>query len=136
MSKIQTKLASVKVTKGEGVGEGDFELQLEVNGDGGSVTWPAPGSTAKVDNSDRPLPIDEVINTYTVNAPVTKQYKIHAREVDSGFNGGDDEGDGYISFDLNPTMQPATKSTKIDIKGHRMGKPHGQIEVTMTAAPL
>jgi len=133
-STIETRLASVKVSKGEGISEGAFELQLEVKDDSGkSTTWPAQGARAKVDNNGSTYTIDEQLGLFTISGPVSKKYSVHAIEVDGGLNGQNDEGDGAVTFDLTPDMTLATKPVTIDLfTKHRK---HGQIQVGLTAGP-
>lgn len=133
-SSIETRLADVKVTKGQGISEGAFELQLEVQDDSGkSTTWPAQGSSAKVDNNGSTYTIDEPLSVFTVKGPVTKTYSIFATEVDGGFNGQNDTGKGTVTFDLTPDMSLIPKSATIDL--YAKGKKHGQIQVGLTAGP-
>jgi hypothetical protein len=132
MSKIQTTLSSVRVLDGQGVGEGDLELRLEVQDSGHSVIWPAPNSSAKIDNKGPAFPINEIVGTYIVDAPVTKQYTVLVTEVDKGTLGQDDYGSGTISFDMTPTMALLTRSVTIDLHRPKM-KTNGQVTVTMIA---
>jgi hypothetical protein len=133
-STIETRLATVKVTEGQGVSEGAFELQLEVKDDSGkSITWPAQGSSAKVDNNGSTYTIDEQVSLFTISGPVSKKYSVHAIEVDKGFNGQNDEGDGSVTFDLTPDMALIPKSATIDL--YTKHRKHGQIQVSLTAGP-
>jgi len=128
MNKIKTKLATVQVSKGQGVGEGDFELRLEEKDDSHSIIWPAPNSSAKTNNNGPAFTFDEEVATYTVNGPVTKQYTILATEVDRGLNGLDDYGTGAGNIDLTPNMSSTTKWAVIDLSRHRGGD-NGQIKI-------
>lgn len=131
---IETRLATVKVTDGQGFSEGAFEIQLEVKDDSGkSVTWPALGSSAKVDNNGSTYTIDERLDLFTIAGPVTKKYSIHAIEVDKGLNGQNDEGDGSVTFDVTPGMSLTPKPATIDL--YTKHKKHGQIQVGLTAGP-
>ena len=133
-STIETRLATVKVTKGQGVSEGRLELQLEVKDDSGkSTTWPAQGSSAEIDNNGSTYTIDEQLGLFTIGGPVSKKYSIHAIEVDKGFNGQNDEGDGSTTFDLTPDMSLTPKSVTIDL--YTKHRKHGQIQVSLTAGP-
>jgi len=115
------------------VSEGAFELQLEVKDDSGkSATWPALGSSAK-DNNGSTYTIDEQLSLFTISGPVSKKYFIHAIEVDKGFNGQNDDGDGSTTFDLTPDMVLTPKSVAIDLVAKR--RKHGQIQVGLTAGP-
>ena len=130
-STIETRLASVKVSKGEGVTEGAFELQLEVKDDSGkSTTWPAEGSSAKI-NKGSTYTIDEQLSLFTISGAVSKTYTVFATEVDKGLNGQDDTGQGAITLDLTPDMQLTPKSVLVDLAGGKQG----QIQVDLTAGP-
>jgi len=132
-SAIETRLANVKITKGQGVSEGAFELTLEVKDDSGkSTTWPAYGSTAKI-NKGSTYTIDEQLGLFTISGPVSKTYTVNATEVDGGLNGKDDFGSKSITLDLTPDMQLTTTPVTIDLTtGSRA---HGQIQVGLTAGP-
>ena len=133
-STIETRLATVKVTEGQGASEGAFELQLEVKDDSGkSITWPAQGSSAKIDNNGSTYTIDEQLSLFAIGGPVSKKYSLHAIEVDKGFNGQNDEGDGSTTFDLTPDMSLSAKSVTIPLKTG--SREHGQIQVGLTAGP-
>ena len=41
MSKIRVDLESVQVTEGEGIGEGDFELRIQVQEGTNHMVWPS-----------------------------------------------------------------------------------------------
>ena len=130
-SAIETRLANVKITKGQGVSEGAFELTLEVKDDSGkSTTWPAYGSTAKI-NKGSTYTIDEQLGLFTISGPVSKTYTVNATEVDGGLNGKDDFGSKSITLDLTPDMSLSSKSVLVDLAGGKQG----QIQVGLTAGP-
>jgi hypothetical protein len=130
-SSIETRLANVKITKGQGVSEGAFELRLEVKDDSGtSTTWPAEGSSAKI-NKGSTYTIDEQLSLFTISGPVSKTYTVFATEVDGGLNGKDDTGQKSITLDLTPDMQLTPKSVLVDLAGGKQG----QIQVDLTAGP-
>ena len=131
-STIETRLATVKVVKGQGVSEGAFELRLEVKDDSGkSTTWPAEGSSAKVNNNGSTYTIDEQLSLFTIGGAVSKNYTVFATEVDKGLNGQDDTGQGAITLDLTPDMQLTTTSVPVNLAGGKQG----QILVGLTAGP-
>jgi hypothetical protein len=130
-STIETRLANVKITKGQGVSEGAFELSMEVQDDSGkTTTWPAYGSTAKISKGST-YTIDEQLALFTISGPVSKTYTVKATEVDGGLNGKDDFGQSSITLDLTPDMQLTPTSVLVNLAG---GK-HGQIQVGLTAGP-
>ena len=49
MSKIRVDLESVQVTEGEGIGEGDFELRIQVQEGTNHMVWPSLNSSARID---------------------------------------------------------------------------------------
>ena len=131
-STIETRLANVKITKGQGVSEGAFELRLEVKDDRGkSTTWPAEGSSAKINNNGSTYTIDEQLSLFKISGPVSKTYSVFATEVDGGLNGKDDTGQKSITLDLTPDMQLTPKSVLVDLAGGKQG----QIQVGLTAGP-
>lgn len=131
-STIETRLANVKVTKGQGVSEGAFELRLEVKDESGkSTTWPAEGSTAKINNNGTTFTIDEQLSLFSISGPVSKTYTVNATEVDGGLNGKDDFGSNSITLDLTPDMKLIPKSVLVNLAGGKQG----QIQVGLTAGP-
>ena len=133
MSNIRVDLESVQVTDGQGVGEGDFELRLQVQEGSNQVVWPSLNSSAKVDNKGAPYTINRAVATYPVDSgTLSKRFTIDATEVDKGTLGQDDYGQGTISFDLTPDMGPATKSVTISLKRPNM-KVEGKVKVVMSA---
>ena len=126
-------LESAQVTDGQGIGEGDFELRIQVSEGNNSFVWPALNSSAKVDKNGAPYTINREVGSYTVTSgTLSKKYTIDVTEVDKGTLGKDDYGQGTLTFDLTPTMAPSTKSVTIDLKRPDM-KYQGKVKVTMSA---
>ena len=134
MSKIHVDLDSVKVLDGQGIGEGNFELNIKVQEGKNVVHWPDPyPEYSKVDQGGAVKAIGKQVATYTVDSgTLSKKYTVSVVEVDKGTLGQDDTGVGWISFDLTPTMKPSTKSATINLKRPNMNE-NGKVQVTMTA---
>ena len=77
--------------------------------------------------------IGKRVATYNIdNGTLSKKFTITVREIDKGTLGQDDEGVGWVTFDLTETMTPATKSATIPLKRPNMNE-LGKVKVTMTA---
>jgi len=134
MSNIRVDLESVQVTDGQGVGEGDFELRVQVQEGSHQLTWPALNSSAKVDKNGSPYTINREVATYPVDSgTLSKRFTVDVTEVDKGTLGQDDYGQAVIQFDLTPGMSPKTQTATIDLKRPSMKKKNGTVKVTLSA---
>jgi hypothetical protein len=98
-----------------------------------SVVWPSPASWDKVDRNGAPKTINRAVASYNVNSgTLNKKFTVNVTEVDGGTLGHDDQGQGYITFDLTPTMGATSKSVTLSLARDKM-KPLGKVKVTMTA---
>src|SRR5690242_16064281 len=117
MTSIRVDLASVKVTEGQGILEGDFELRIQAQEGSNGVVWPGLNSSAKVDKNGAAYTINKQIATYSVSSgTLSKIFTIDVTEVDKGTLGQDDYGQGTVSFDLTPSMAASTKEVTISLK--------------------
>jgi len=134
MTTVHVDLDSVKVTEGQGIGEGNFELNIKAQEGSNVVHWPDPyPSSSKVDQGGGVKSIGKRVATYDIdNGTLSNMFTITVREIDKGTLGQDDEGVGWVTFDLTGTMAPATKSATIDLKRPNMNE-LGKVKVTMTA---
>jgi len=133
MSNIRVDLESVQVTDGQGVGEGDFELRLQVQEGSHQIVWPSLNSSARVDQNGSPYNINREVATYAVDSgSLTKRFTVDVTEVDKGTLGQDDYGSGTIQFELTPGMAPKTQTATITLKRPKM-KTNGAVKVTMSA---
>jgi len=133
MSKIRVDLESVQVTEGQGIGEGDFELRVQVAEGGNILIWPSLNGSTKVDKGGAAQSINRAIATYTVaSGTLSKKFTIDVTEVDKGTLGQDDQGQSTLTFDLTPTMTPSTKSAIISLKRPDMSY-QGKVKVNLTA---
>ena len=133
MAKIRVDLESVQVTEGQGVGEGDFELRIQVAEGGNILIWPSLNGSTKVDKGGAAQSINKAVATYPVTSgTLSKKFTIDVTEVDKGTLGQDDQGQSTLTFDLTPTMVPSTKSATISLKRPTMSY-QGKVKVTMTA---
>jgi hypothetical protein len=134
MSTIRVDLESVQVTDGQGVGEGDFELRIQVQEGNNQIVWPALNSSAKVDKNGDPFTINRQVATYVVDSgKLNKRFTIDVTEVDKGTLGQDDYGQATLSFDLTADMAAITKSVTIDLKRPSQKKRDGKVKVVMSA---
>jgi hypothetical protein len=133
MSKVRVDLESVQVTDGQGVGEGDFELRLQVQEGKTTVVWPSANGSVKVDKGGAAQTINRQVGVYDVpSGTLSKRFAIDVVEVDKGTLGQDDQGQGTLTFDLTPTMAPSSKTATIQLKRPNM-KYDGTVKVTMSA---
>ena len=133
MSNIRVDLESVQVIEGQGVGEGDFELRIQVAEGSNVLIWPSLNGSTRVDKGGAAQSINKAIATYTVaSGTLSKRYAIDVTEVDKGTLGQDDQGQSTLTFDLTPNMAPSTKSATISLKRPNMSY-QGKVKVTMTA---
>lgn len=133
MANIRVDVESVAVTEGQGVGEGDFELRIQVQEGNNKVVWPSLNGWVKVDKGGAAQSVNASVGTYSVSAgTLSKRFTIDVTEVDGGTLGQDDQGQSTLDFDLTPTMAPSTKSAIIKLKRPNM-QFLGKVKVTMTA---
>lgn len=133
MAKIRVDLESVQVIEGQGVGEGDFELRIQVQEGSNQVVWPSLNGSTKVDKGGAAQSIGREVATYTVTSgTLSKRFTIDVTEVDKGTLGQDDQGQGTVNFDLTSDMAPSTKPVTISLKRPNMSF-QGKVKVTMTA---
>jgi hypothetical protein len=135
MSKFRVDLDKVEVIEGQGVGEGDLELQVTAMEGKHTVIFPSPSTWVQVDKNGAPKTINRTLATYEVTTgTLSKRVTVNVKEVDGGTLGGDDEGQGYITFDLTPSTGISTKDVTLSLARDKM-KPLGKVKVTMTAQP-
>ncbi len=134
MSNIRVDLDKVQVLEGQGIGEGNFELNIKVQEGSNKVSWPDPYPAYRVvDQGGAVYNIGKTVGTYAVNTgTLSKLYNLTVSEIDKGTLGQDDVGAGTITFDLTPTMAPSTKSMTVELKRPNMSW-LGKVKVTMTA---
>ena len=124
----------VKVIEGQGIGEGDLEIRLNVSEGNHSMTWPSFTGSEKVDNGGSPVSIENgEVGYYPVSSgTLSKMFTINLTEVDSGFN-ADDTGLGYITFSLTPNMAATTKYADIKLN-RKSSSEKGKVRVILKAA--
>ncbi len=134
MANVYVALDTVKSLKGQGIGEGNLELNIKVQEGSNVVHWPDPyPEYSVVDQGGGVKSIGKRVATYSVaSGTLSKKFTITVKEIDKGTLGGDDSGVGSLTFDLTPNMAPVTKSATINLKRPNMSE-LGQISVTMTA---
>jgi hypothetical protein len=133
MSKVTVRLDKIKITEGQGVTEGDFELRVTVSEGTHSLSWPSANGTANVEK-DVDRNIGQEVASYTVNSgTLSKKFNISLLEADKGPFDQDDEGAGSITMDLTPNMSPVTKSTTVSLKRPDAGF-QGKVLVTLAAS--
>src|SRR5687767_12234758 len=115
-NQVRVSLDSVQVTNGQGVGEGDLELRIQVleaiplTGHVSRVIWPSVNTTRKVNNNGAVTTIGSVVGTYTLSASkISKSFVVQVTEEDTGTLGGDEFGQSSIVFDLFPDMSTNTE---------------------------
>jgi hypothetical protein len=132
MSKIRVDLQSVKVTEGQGVGEGDFELRVTVAEGKNTQVWPSANGSVKVEKGVV-RNINEPVATYNVESgTLSKLFTVDVTEVDKGTLGQDDEGGGTVTLEMTPTMAPLSRTVTIPLKRPDM-KFLGKVNVTLSA---
>ena len=133
MTMCQVDLESVQVLEGQGVGEGDFELRIQVQEGANSAVWPSLNGSVKVDKNGPPHTINKRVAAYDLaGGTLHKLYTVEVTEVDKGLNGQDDIGQGTITLDLSPGMKPQSKAATISLKRPNM-KYNGKVKVVLTA---
>ena len=133
MANIRVDLESVQVIEGQGAGEGDFEVRIQVAEGSHVLIWPSLNGSTRVDNGGAAQSINRPVATYAVTSgTLTKKFTIDVTEVDKGTLGQDDQGQSTLTFDLTPTMAPSTKSATISLKRPNMSY-QGKAKVTLTA---
>jgi hypothetical protein len=134
MANVRVDVESVRVIEGQGIGEGDPEIRIEVKEGSNRVIWPSLNGWVKVDKGGAAQTIgDGKVAIYSVSSgTLSKTFTIDVTEIDGGTLGQDDQGHGTLTFDLTPTMGVSRKSAVIKLKRPKM-KYLGKVEVTMTA---
>jgi hypothetical protein len=137
-NQVRVSLDSVQVTNGQGVGEGDLELRIQVleavplTGHVTRVIWPSINTTRKVNNNGAVTSIGSVVGTYTFSASrITKSFVVQVTEEDTGTLGGDEFGQSSVVFDLFPGMSPNTERVLINLNNR--GNNEGQVLVSLSA---
>lgn len=135
MSDVRVDLKSVEVVKGQGIGEGNLELNIKVEEGRNKVHWPDPyPAIHTVDQGGALVGIGKRIGVYDVDSGAkTKMYSISVTEKDKGSLGQDDIGHGDVTLELKKGMKPVTKSATIDLKRPNMKKTNGKVKVTLSA---
>ncbi|MCU0227521.1 MAG: hypothetical protein MUF01_07760 [Bryobacterales bacterium] len=130
---VRVSLHNIQVIEGQGVGEGDFEMRIQVQEGNNSIVWPSANGYTKVDNNGVAHTINRLVGTYTVsNGSLTKRFEFDGTEVDGGTLGKDDQGQGSITFTLTPNMAPEVKYVTMSLKRPRM-KTNGKVKVGLLA---
>lgn len=133
MSRIGIDLESIQVTDGQGVGEGDFEMRVQVQEGKNNVVWPNLNGWIKVDKNGPAKTINKRVGVYSVDSgTLSKRFTIDVTEVDGGTLGQDDEGHNTVTFELTPNMAATTKSTLINLFRPNMNF-NGQVKVVLSA---
>lgn len=137
MSNIRVELSTVQVTDGQGAGEGDFELRIEVlertsKGDLSKEVWPSRTGTEKVNNNGTPEQIGREVETYAVNSgSIAKNFVILVTEEDTGTLGQDEGGQGIANFVLAPTMPRTPRPVVVPLNNN--GNNEGSVLVLLVA---
>jgi hypothetical protein len=138
MSNVRVTLDSVEVTDGQGVGEGNFDLRIQVlesiplQGNLTKVIWPSLNTTEEVNNNGTIRPINQVVDTYPIGSrKVTKNFLILVEEEDTGTLGQDEFGQASLAFELTPNMCRTTRPALITLRNN--GGNEGQVRVTLAA---
>lgn len=134
MSNIAVDLESVQVVDGQGAAEGDFEIRVQAQEGPNQVVWPSLNSWAKIQKNGPAHAINRRFATYPVTSgTLSKRVVLEVTEVDGGTLGGDDIGQGTVTFELKPDMAPQTQSATISLKRPNMKKYDGKVKVTLSA---
>jgi hypothetical protein len=140
MSAIDVYLDRVAVTDGQGVGEGAFELNIEVqerqgNDYASKLHWPAFGETRKVKKNGDPRAIGAYVGTYIFSPTSSPDpwFRVQVTEEDTGTLGRDETGEADLRFGMSPTMDRTEKSATITLRSR--GGNEGQVRVTLVAQP-
>jgi len=129
------ELDQVCVTEGRGIGEGDFELQiqvLEITSDSHVIRaiWPTIDGTEKVNNNGDAKKIgDQWKQTYYTSGE--RRFLVTVREEDKGTLGKGEFGQKEVVFDFYPNMGKYLKSATIGLSNST--RHHGEVKVTLTA---
>ena len=129
------ELDQVCVTEGQGVGEGDFELQIQVLeatpvGYVERAIWPSINRTEKVNNNGDPKKIgNQWKQTYYTAGE--RKFVVTAVEEDTGTLGKDEFGQQSVVFDFQPNMGKYLKTATIGLSNKTRHR--GEIKVTLTA---
>jgi len=134
MANIRVVLDHVKVLKGQGIGEGNLEINIKVQEGSNIVHWPAPyPEFSVVDQGGGVKSIGKTVATYAVTSgTLSKKFTISVKEIDKGLLGQDDSGVGWVTFDLTPTMGVVTTPAIINLKRPNMSV-LGQVQVMLIA---
>jgi hypothetical protein len=137
MSDVRVTLDCVQVTDGQGAGEGNFELRIQVleaiplQGNLTKLIWPSLNDTEEINNNGDVRTINREVDTYNVSSRVTKNFRILVDEEDTGTLGQDEFGQASLAFELTPDMCRTTRSALITLRNN--GGNEGQVRVTLAA---
>lgn len=130
---IKISIISVKVTDGQGVGEGKLELRITGFADDEQGTWPSSQGTQQVKDGQQ-LAVNKEIGVFTLKEDETRIFSLQTEvlEVDSGFAGADDTGFDTATMEVSCDTVPMEKRVTIDI----IGQNDGQVQVTYKAVRI
>jgi hypothetical protein len=137
MSNVCVTLDSVQVTDGQGAGEGNFELRIQVleaiplQGNLTKLIWPSLNDTEEINNNGDVRTINREVDTYKILSRVTKNFRILVDEEDTGTLGQDEFGQASVAFELTPGMCRTTRPALITLRNN--GGNEGQVRVTLAA---
>ena len=143
MSRFEIKLLDVMVVEGQGLAEGDFELQVKAilhPGDK-AISWPdiadAPKAYRKVPRNGGVIAIDRIVDTVEVTGNAKKTFTVDIRltEVDEDFQGKDDWKNYSVEFELSENSGPVTVGPTVTLN-RWSAKPKGRVKVRITARPV
>lgn len=136
-SNVKVTLDCIRVSDGQGVGEGNFEMRVQIleslfgAGFLSKTIWPSLNGTTSVNNNGTTLTINREVDTYSVNSVLWKTFLIIATEEDTGTLGQDEVGQASLAFDLREGMSKYSKNAVINLNNR--GRNEGQVVITMSA---
>ena len=116
-------MENVKVTDGQGIGEGKLELRITGHADTDEATWPSSAGSVQVSEGDT-MPINMPITTIEIPEGETRTVSIQADvlEIDTGLAGSDDFGTASGTMELSCDNLPQNKPLTVTINGSNDGE--------------
>ncbi|HEY8206533.1 MAG TPA: thrombospondin type 3 repeat-containing protein, partial [Myxococcaceae bacterium] len=137
------QLEKARVTDGQGLGEGQLELNIQgrtVTGNGTDYAfYPSANGTDQFDPGGPWTLMNEQITSIEMNVsdpPLAVPVYVDLEEDDSWFNGADDTGSGSTSLTIDCGAAPVSSTLTMNLHRDAMANDDGTVQVVVEAHQL
>jgi len=139
----EVQLDKARVTDGQGIGEGQLELQIEGRAETGIGTdyafYPSSNGYDQFDPGGPWSLLNVPITSITMNVsdpPYTFPVQVDLDEDDSFLNGHNDTGSGETNLTIDCGAAPVSSTLTMDLYRDAMANPDGKVQVVVEAHEL